>query len=158
MEVTGPFLGDWVLWSSLARPHQEKALSHQPLSRSGIARKPADTICAMSGAGPSPVRNLSLSGGWSSAVLHTSWAHGRGQRDGYRLALYHSDSQTLVRNVSLPPNASTFLFDGLLAGSEYALKVSTVAGSIQTSTSIHQWTGRERWVRLPNREGVGGRD
>ncbi|NXO03524.1 PTPRV phosphatase, partial [Rhinopomastus cyanomelas] len=89
---------------------------------------------------PSPVRNLSLSSGGSSAMLHASWAHAHGQRDSYHLALYHSDSQTLVRNVSIVPNASTFLFDGLLAGSEYALKVSTVAGSMQASTSIHQWT------------------
>ncbi|XP_065710475.1 receptor-type tyrosine-protein phosphatase V-like [Patagioenas fasciata] len=89
---------------------------------------------------PSPVRNLSLSSGGSSAELHASWAHAHGQRDGYQLALYHSDSQTLVRNVSVLPNASTFLFDGLLAGSEYALKVSTLAGSSQASTSIHQWT------------------
>uniref|UniRef100_A0A8C0EFH7 Receptor-type tyrosine-protein phosphatase V n=1 Tax=Bubo bubo TaxID=30461 RepID=A0A8C0EFH7_BUBBB len=89
---------------------------------------------------PSPVRNLSLSSGGSSAVLHASWAHALGQRDGYHLALYHSESQTLVRNASILPNASTFLFDGLLAGSEYALKVSTLAGSGQASTSIHQWT------------------
>ncbi|NXJ83372.1 PTPRV phosphatase, partial [Trogon melanurus] len=89
---------------------------------------------------PSPVRNLSLSSGGSSAVLHASWAHSHGQRDGYHLALYHSDSQTLVRNTSVPPNASVFLFDGLLAGSEYALKVSTLAGPSQASTSIHQWT------------------
>ncbi|NXS45569.1 PTPRV phosphatase, partial [Balaeniceps rex] len=89
---------------------------------------------------PSPVHNLSLSSGGSSAVLHASWAHAHGQRDGYHLALYHSDTQTLVRNASVLPNASTFLFDGLLAGSEYALKVSTLAGSSQASTSIHQWT------------------
>uniref|UniRef100_A0A663LTD2 protein-tyrosine-phosphatase n=1 Tax=Athene cunicularia TaxID=194338 RepID=A0A663LTD2_ATHCN len=89
---------------------------------------------------PSPVRNLSLSSGGSSAVLHASWVHALGQRDGYHLALYHSESQTLVRNASILPNASIFLFDGLLAGSEYALKVSTLAGSGQASTSIHQWT------------------
>ncbi|NXH80307.1 PTPRV phosphatase, partial [Edolisoma coerulescens] len=89
---------------------------------------------------PSAVRNLSLSSGGSSASLRAAWAHGHGRRDGYRLALWHSDSQSLVRNVSLLPSASTFLFDGLLAGSEYALKVSTLAGSSQASTSIHQWT------------------
>ncbi|PKU41122.1 receptor-type tyrosine-protein phosphatase v-like [Limosa lapponica baueri] len=89
---------------------------------------------------PSPVRNLSLSSGGSSAMLQASWAHAHGQRDSYHLALYHSDSQTLVRNASILPNASTFLFDGLLAGSEYALKVSTLVGSSQASTSIHQWT------------------
>uniref|UniRef100_A0A8B9UNQ9 protein-tyrosine-phosphatase n=1 Tax=Anas zonorhyncha TaxID=75864 RepID=A0A8B9UNQ9_9AVES len=89
---------------------------------------------------PSPVRNLSLSSSGSSATLHASWEQASGQRDGYHLALYHGDSQTLVRNVSVLPNASTFLFDGLLAGSEYALKVSTLAGPSQASTSIHQWT------------------
>ncbi|NWU94895.1 PTPRV phosphatase, partial [Upupa epops] len=89
---------------------------------------------------PSPVHNLSLSNGGSSDMLYASWAHAHGQRDSYHLALYHSDSQTLMRNVSTLPNASTFLFDGLLAGSEYALKVSTIAGSMQASTSIHQWT------------------
>ncbi|NXP46025.1 PTPRV phosphatase, partial [Heliornis fulica] len=89
---------------------------------------------------PSPVLNLSLSSGGSSATLRASWAHGHGQRDGYHLVLYHSDTQTLVTNVTILPNTSTFLFDGLLAGSEYALKVSTLAGSSQASTSIHQWT------------------
>ncbi|NXI51844.1 PTPRV phosphatase, partial [Chloroceryle aenea] len=89
---------------------------------------------------PSPVRNLSLSSSGSPATLRASWEHAHGQRDGYHLALYHSDSQALLRNVSLPPNASTFQFDGLLAGSEYALKVSTLAGPSQASTSIHQWT------------------
>ncbi|NWV31574.1 PTPRV phosphatase, partial [Grantiella picta] len=89
---------------------------------------------------PAPVRNLTLSSAGSSASLRAAWAHGHGWHDGYRLALWHSDSQTLVRNVSLLPSTSTFLFDGLLAGSEYALKVSTLAGSSQASTSIHQWT------------------
>uniref|UniRef100_A0A8C0VFE9 protein-tyrosine-phosphatase n=1 Tax=Cyanistes caeruleus TaxID=156563 RepID=A0A8C0VFE9_CYACU len=89
---------------------------------------------------PSPVHNLSLSSGGSSASLRAAWAHGHGRRDGYSLGLWHSESQSLVRNVSLLPSASTFLFSGLLAGSEYALKVSTLAGSGQASTSVHQWT------------------
>ncbi|NXA54303.1 PTPRV phosphatase, partial [Nothocercus julius] len=89
---------------------------------------------------PSPVHNLSLSSDGSSAVLHASWEQASGQLDGYHLALYHSDSQTLVRNASILPNATTFLFDGLLAGSEYALRVSTLSGASQASTSIHQWT------------------
>lgn len=117
--------------------------------RSATTRQTASTIHAMSNAGPSPVRNLSLSSGGSSALLLASWAHGHGQRDGYHLALYHSDSQMLVRNASISPNASTFLFDGLLPGSEYALKVSTLAGLNQASTSIHHWTGRELRVCLP---------
>uniref|UniRef100_A0A674GKX2 protein-tyrosine-phosphatase n=1 Tax=Taeniopygia guttata TaxID=59729 RepID=A0A674GKX2_TAEGU len=88
---------------------------------------------------PSPVRDLSLSS-VGTASLRAAWAHGPGGRDGYRLALWHSRSQSLLRNVSLLPSASAFLFDGLLAGSEYALRVSTLAGSGQASTSTHQWT------------------
>ncbi|NWS03036.1 PTPRV phosphatase, partial [Motacilla alba] len=89
---------------------------------------------------PSPVLNLTLSSDGSSTSLRAAWAHGPGRRDGYQLALWHSHSQSLLRNVSLLPSASTFLFDGLLAGSEYALKVSTLAGPSQASTSTHQWT------------------
>ncbi|NWW71193.1 PTPRV phosphatase, partial [Climacteris rufus] len=89
---------------------------------------------------PSPVHNLSLSSGGSAGWLRAAWAHGQGRRDAYGLALWHSDSQALVRNVSLLPGADTFLFDGLLAGSEYALKVTTLAGPGQASTSVRQWT------------------
>ncbi|NXR30262.1 PTPRV phosphatase, partial [Zosterops hypoxanthus] len=89
---------------------------------------------------PSPVHNLTLSSDGSRVSLRAAWAHGQGRRDGYSLALWHSHSQTLLRNVSLLPAATTFLFEGLLAGSEYALKVTTLAGSSQASTSVHQWT------------------
>ncbi|NXX86356.1 PTPRV phosphatase, partial [Urocolius indicus] len=89
---------------------------------------------------PSAVRSLSLSSSGSSGELRASWTHGHGQRDSYHLSLYHSHSQALLRNVSLLPNTSTFLFEGLQPGNEYALRVSTLAGSSQASTSIHQWT------------------
>ncbi|XP_064588921.1 receptor-type tyrosine-protein phosphatase V-like isoform X2 [Zonotrichia leucophrys gambelii] len=88
---------------------------------------------------PSAVLNLTLSSS-SSSSLRAAWAHGHGHRDGYSLALWHSHSQSLLRNVSLLPSTSTFLFEGLQAGSEYALKVSTLAGTRQASTSAHQWT------------------
>uniref|UniRef100_A0A8C9MUY5 protein-tyrosine-phosphatase n=1 Tax=Serinus canaria TaxID=9135 RepID=A0A8C9MUY5_SERCA len=101
---------------------------------------------------PSPVRNLTLSSS-SSSSLHAAWAHGHGQRDGYSLALWHSHSQSLVRNVSLLPSTSTFLFEGLLAGSEYALKVSTLAGPSQASTSAHQWTAPSIPTQLRLRPG-----
>ncbi|XP_054032254.1 receptor-type tyrosine-protein phosphatase V-like [Dryobates pubescens] len=88
---------------------------------------------------PSPVRSLRLSSG-SAASLGASWLHAAGHRDGYHLRLYHSDSQALVSDVSLPPDASTCLFRGLLPGSEYALRLSTLAGSARASTTAHQWT------------------
>uniref|UniRef100_A0A8C7E9H7 protein-tyrosine-phosphatase n=1 Tax=Nothoprocta perdicaria TaxID=30464 RepID=A0A8C7E9H7_NOTPE len=107
---------------------------------SGLSTQRVNPVCAMLDLGPSPVHNLSLSSDGSSAVLRASWEHAGGQLDGYHLALYHSDSQILVRNASVLPNATTFLFDGLLPGSEYALKVSTLSGASQASTSIRQWT------------------
>ncbi|NWH89953.1 PTPRV phosphatase, partial [Aegithalos caudatus] len=89
---------------------------------------------------PSPVHNLSLSSGGSRASLRAAWAHGHGARDGYSLALWHSHPHSLVRNVSLLPSTSSFLFEGLLPGSQYVLKVSTLAGSSQASASVQQWT------------------
>lgn len=120
------------------------------------AAQPSNPIHAVPHVGPSPVHNLSLSSSGSPASLHASWAAASGQRDGYQLTLYHSDSQALVRNASVPPNATAFLFDGLAAGSEYALKVSTLSGASRASTSTHQWTGREGWVCLSWGEGLGG--
>ncbi|NXA42281.1 PTPRV phosphatase, partial [Eudromia elegans] len=89
---------------------------------------------------PAPVHNLHLSSGGSPAVLQASWERASGQLDGYHLALHHSDSRTLVRNASVPPSATAFRFEGLLAGSEYALKVSTLSGGSQAGVSVHEWT------------------
>ncbi|XP_074920814.1 receptor-type tyrosine-protein phosphatase V-like [Chelonoidis abingdonii] len=89
---------------------------------------------------PAPVHNLSLSSDGSPSALRASWMDAPGQKDGYRLVLYHLNSQGAVRNESVPRAVSTFLFDGLLAGSEYALRIITLAGARQASTSTHQWT------------------
>ncbi|NXE71169.1 PTPRV phosphatase, partial [Calcarius ornatus] len=110
----------------------------EQLASSGCGRGSQQCL-SMSHAGPSAVLNLTLSSS-SSSSLRAAWAHGHGQRDGYSLALWHSHSQSLVRNLSLLPSTSSFLFEGLQAGSEYALKVSTLAGPHQASTSVHQWT------------------
>ncbi|KAF2986991.1 hypothetical protein EK904_003227 [Melospiza melodia maxima] len=107
-------------------------------SPSGLWEKQQQCL-SMCHTGPSAVLNLTLSSS-SSSSLCAAWAHGHGHRDGYSLALWHSHSQSLLRNVSLLPSTSTFLFEGLQAGSEYALKVSTLAGTLQASTSAHQWT------------------
>ncbi|KYO33228.1 receptor-type tyrosine-protein phosphatase beta [Alligator mississippiensis] len=89
---------------------------------------------------PSPVHNVSLSNRGSTSALHASWVDASGKKDGYRLVLYHLDSQVAVRNESVLADVSAFLFEGLLAGSEYALKITTLAGASQASTSLHQWT------------------
>uniref|UniRef100_A0A8C4YG76 protein-tyrosine-phosphatase n=1 Tax=Gopherus evgoodei TaxID=1825980 RepID=A0A8C4YG76_9SAUR len=99
-----------------------------------------NAVCVVFGTGPAPVHNLSLSSDGSPLALRASWMDAPGQKDGYRLVLYHLDSQGAVRNESVPGAISTFLFDGLLAGSEYALRISTLAGARQASTSTHQWT------------------
>uniref|UniRef100_A0A452GN22 protein-tyrosine-phosphatase n=1 Tax=Gopherus agassizii TaxID=38772 RepID=A0A452GN22_9SAUR len=100
----------------------------------------SNAVCVVFGTGPAPVHNLSLSSDGSPLALRASWMDAPGQKDGYRLVLYHLDSQGAVRNESVPGAISTFLFDGLLAGSEYALRISTLAGARQASTSTHQWT------------------
>lgn len=41
----------------------------------------------------------------------------------------------------MPPDALSYNFSGLLAGSEYVLEVATWAGHVQAKTSVHQWTG-----------------
>uniref|UniRef100_A0A8C0IUP4 protein-tyrosine-phosphatase n=1 Tax=Chelonoidis abingdonii TaxID=106734 RepID=A0A8C0IUP4_CHEAB len=99
-----------------------------------------DAVCVVFGTGPAPVHNLSLSSDGSPSALRASWMDAPGQKDGYRLVLYHLNSQGAVRNESVPRAVSTFLFDGLLAGSEYALRIITLAGARQASTSTHQWT------------------
>uniref|UniRef100_A0A674J523 protein-tyrosine-phosphatase n=1 Tax=Terrapene triunguis TaxID=2587831 RepID=A0A674J523_9SAUR len=100
----------------------------------------SNAVCVVFGTGPAPVHNVSLSSDGSPSALRASWTDAPGQKDGYRLVLYHLDSQGAVRNESVPGAVSTFLFDGLLAGSEYALRISTLAGVRQASTSTHQWT------------------
>lgn len=102
-------------------------------------------VCVVSGPGPSPVHNVSLSNRGSTSALHASWVDASGKKDGYRLVLYHLDSQVAVRNESVLADVSAFLFEGLLAGSEYALKITTLAGASQASTSLHQWTGKGAW-------------
>uniref|UniRef100_A0A8C8VLS2 protein-tyrosine-phosphatase n=1 Tax=Pelusios castaneus TaxID=367368 RepID=A0A8C8VLS2_9SAUR len=89
---------------------------------------------------PAPVHNVSLSNNGNPFTLRASWMDAPGEKDGYRLVLYHLDSQRAMRNASVSRASSTFLFDGLLAGSEYALQISTLAGARQASTRIHQWT------------------
>ncbi|XP_030418059.1 receptor-type tyrosine-protein phosphatase V-like [Gopherus evgoodei] len=104
---------------------------------------------------PAPVHNLSLSSDGSPLALRASWMDAPGQKDGYRLVLYHLDSQGAVRNESVPGAISTFLFDGLLAGSEYALRISTLAGARQASTSTHQWTGKQsEWAAAASQSGA----
>ncbi|XP_066480776.1 receptor-type tyrosine-protein phosphatase V-like [Tiliqua scincoides] len=90
---------------------------------------------------PSPVRDVILSSNGSPSVLLVSWKEAPGGKDGYQLVLYHKDSQALVQNVTIPKEASNFRFDRLLAGSEYALRITTLAGYSTASTVTHQWTG-----------------
>ncbi|XP_074833342.1 receptor-type tyrosine-protein phosphatase V-like [Carettochelys insculpta] len=89
---------------------------------------------------PAPVHNLSLSSSGGPSALRAAWTDAPGEKDGYRLVLYHLDSQEAVRNESVPRAVSAFLFEGLQAGREYALRVSTLAGARQASTSTRQWT------------------
>ncbi|XP_053249683.1 receptor-type tyrosine-protein phosphatase V-like isoform X1 [Podarcis raffonei] len=88
---------------------------------------------------PLAVRDVILSYDGPS-VLVASWSEAPGGKDGYQLVLYHIDSQAPVRNVTLPKGATTFRFERLRAGSEYALRITTLAGYSKASTSARQWT------------------
>ncbi|XP_053105141.1 receptor-type tyrosine-protein phosphatase V-like isoform X2 [Hemicordylus capensis] len=89
---------------------------------------------------PSPVRDVILNSHGSFSVLLASWSEAPGAKDGYQLILYHIDSKAVVRNVTVSKDATTFRFERLLAGSEYALRITTLAGYFMASTSARQWT------------------
>ncbi|XP_042322212.1 receptor-type tyrosine-protein phosphatase V-like isoform X3 [Sceloporus undulatus] len=88
---------------------------------------------------PSPVRNVVLSHD-SPSVLLASWSEAPGGKDGYQLVLYHIKSHTPVKNVTIPKSATTYRFEKLLAGSEYALQITTLAGYYKASTIARHWT------------------
>ncbi|XP_006942926.4 receptor-type tyrosine-protein phosphatase V-like isoform X1 [Felis catus] len=98
------------------------------------------TIILTARTAPSPVCNLQLRSPGSPSSLEASWGAAPGGQDGYRLLLYHLESQTLARNISLPPGSLACNFSNLLPGSEYVLEVTTWAGNLQANTSAHQWT------------------
>nr|XP_060628473.1 receptor-type tyrosine-protein phosphatase V-like isoform X1 [Anolis sagrei ordinatus] len=88
---------------------------------------------------PGPVRNVVLSHD-SPSVLLASWSEATGGKDAYQLVLYHIKSQTAVKNVTIPKSATTYRFEKLLNGSEYALQITTLAGPYKASTIARHWT------------------
>lgn len=108
-------------------------------------------LLSTSDTAPSTVCNLQLHSPGSPSSLKASWGAASGERDGYQLLLYHLESQTLVRNISMPPGTPSYNFSNLLPGSEYVLEVTTWAGNLQAKTSIRQWTGK-----AGTRQGPGG--
>uniref|UniRef100_A0A452S2P7 Receptor-type tyrosine-protein phosphatase V n=1 Tax=Ursus americanus TaxID=9643 RepID=A0A452S2P7_URSAM len=101
------------------------------------------TVTLTARTAPSTVCNLQLHSPGSPSSLKASWGAASGERDGYQLLLYHLESQTLVRNISMPPGTPSYNFSNLLPGSEYVLEVTTWAGNLQAKTSIRQWTGKD---------------
>ncbi|XP_007430100.1 receptor-type tyrosine-protein phosphatase V-like [Python bivittatus] len=88
---------------------------------------------------PLPVRDVTLSHE-SPSVLLASWSEPPGGKDGYQLVLYHIDSQAPVKNATIAGGTTTFRFEKLLPGSEYALRITTWAGYYKASTSARDWT------------------
>ncbi|KAM6458140.1 receptor-type tyrosine-protein phosphatase V-like isoform 2-T2 [Liasis olivaceus] len=88
---------------------------------------------------PLPVRDVTLSHE-SPSVLLASWSEPLGGKDGYQLVLYHIDSQAPVKNATIAGGTTTFRFEKLLPGSEYALRITTWAGYYKASTSARDWT------------------
>lgn len=117
----------------------------------------AEPGVSASGAAPSAVRDLQLRSPGRPSGLQAAWGAGPGQRGGHRLLLYHPESRTLARNVSAPPDALSYNFSGLRAGSEYVLEVATWAGHLQAKTSARQWTGEAGASRGPRGRPAWGR-
>ncbi|ETE69838.1 Receptor-type tyrosine-protein phosphatase V, partial [Ophiophagus hannah] len=88
---------------------------------------------------PLPVRDVILSHE-SPSVLLASWSEPPGRKDVYQLVLYHIDSQALVKNATIARGITTFRFEKLLPGSEYALRITTWAGYYKASTNARGWT------------------
>uniref|UniRef100_F6TAZ7 Receptor-type tyrosine-protein phosphatase V n=1 Tax=Monodelphis domestica TaxID=13616 RepID=F6TAZ7_MONDO len=89
---------------------------------------------------PSPVRSLRLNNSGSPSSLEATWGSAPGEHNGYQLLLYHLETQTLARNISVSQEILSYHFDSLLPGSEYALWVITWAGDLHAKTNICQWT------------------
>ncbi|KAM3840465.1 LOW QUALITY PROTEIN: receptor-type tyrosine-protein phosphatase V-like [Vipera latastei] len=88
---------------------------------------------------PLPVRDVILRHE-SPSVLLASWSESPGGKDVYQLVLYHIDSQALVKNATVARGTTTFRFEKLLPGSEYALRITTWAGYYKASTNARGWT------------------
>ncbi|KAM4861509.1 receptor-type tyrosine-protein phosphatase V-like isoform 2-T2 [Thomomys bottae] len=99
------------------------------------------TVALTARTAPSTVQVLQLHSSGSPTRLEASWGDALGEQDSYQLLLYHLESQTLARNVSLAPGNLSYCFDNLLPGSQYVLEVTTLAGELQAKSSVHQWTG-----------------
>lgn len=78
-----------------------------------------------SDAAPPTVHGLQLHSPGSPSSLEASSGEAPGEQDGYRLLLYHLESQTLAHNISMPPGTLCYNFGDLLPGSEYILEVNT---------------------------------
>ncbi|CAD7672578.1 unnamed protein product [Nyctereutes procyonoides] len=89
---------------------------------------------------PAAVRDLQLRSPGSPSSLEASWAAAPGEQGACRLLLYHLESQTLVRNVSVPPGSLSYTFSDLRPGSEYVLEATTWAGDPRAKSSVRQWT------------------
>ncbi|XP_072589592.1 receptor-type tyrosine-protein phosphatase V-like isoform X2 [Vulpes vulpes] len=92
------------------------------------------------GGAPAAVRDLRLRSPGSPSSLEASWAAAPGEQGACRLLLYHLESQTLVRNVSVPPGSLSYTFRDLRPGSEYVLEATTWAGDPRAKSSVRQWT------------------
>ena len=107
---------------------------------------------------PAAVRDLQLRSPGSPSSLEASWAAAPGEQGACCLLLYHLESQTLVRNISVPRGSLSYTFSDLRPGSEYVLEATTWAGDPQAKSSVRQWTGKAGAWRGPDgsRSGSGG--
>ncbi|XP_067292264.1 receptor-type tyrosine-protein phosphatase beta-like [Pseudorasbora parva] len=72
---------------------------------------------------PAQVTQLQVSNQGSTDALHVSWVGAVGELDLYRLLLIHES--VVMKNESVPPNATSYDFQGLRSGALYRTVVTT---------------------------------
>ncbi|XP_063072922.1 receptor-type tyrosine-protein phosphatase beta-like isoform X2 [Engraulis encrasicolus] len=99
---------------------------------------------------PAVVTSLQLDSAGSEDSLTASWRHPAGEVEGYTLTLSASnrdggkdddivldgESPLAPQELRLPPNATEAMFQNLLPGQAYSLKVATVSGKLSSHTSV----------------------
>ncbi|XP_076878415.1 receptor-type tyrosine-protein phosphatase beta isoform X2 [Brachyhypopomus gauderio] len=97
---------------------------------------------------PAAVTSLYLQNGGSQDTLNASWTRAVGGVDSYLISLSASSSSSAEQEATLPPNASYWLFSGLIPGRAYQVSVRTKSGELSTETKASGRTVPGKAVQL----------
>uniref|UniRef100_A0A8C1MS53 protein-tyrosine-phosphatase n=1 Tax=Cyprinus carpio TaxID=7962 RepID=A0A8C1MS53_CYPCA len=89
---------------------------------------------------PAPVTSLTLQSNGSQDSLKATWIPAVGYTDSYELSL--SSSISSEEDLTLPPNATHWVFSGLTPGKTYQVSVKTKRGELTAETRTIGRTGK----------------